>query len=319
MGWVPCGNKPCYDACNQYSYMYISLIAGQAEMEWRCPMCSDDTSVIFQPWDASIPDDDPTLPAVEITRHDSPAKKRPAAFDEVPPKHFQRLLPTSTPTSSQLDITYIITDRRMIDTADAASHTVDQSSDRPVFDLGFSGLSSNNQSAPDTSQLVDTSITAAAATQHFARCPPTTSRLLTSVTLVKSASPLLQFPDKPRNRTFHVCRCPLKWKFPTCLLLTFCLVPAASCRLKPKLVDSHNHTYNVKAKLKSGVKWQCSVRNKDTYYSATVKQSGDIFMMGPQAHLRPPPSQLQKHDHRLPVNLSPIPSSLHHPLSIRLF
>ena len=146
--------------------MYISLIAGQAVIEWRCAMCSDDTSVIFQPGDASIPDDDPTLPAVEITRHDSPAKKRPAAFDEVPPKRFQRLSPTSTPTSSQLDRTYIITDRRMIDTVDAASHTVDQSSDRPVFDLGFSGLSSNNQSAPDTSQLVDTSITAAAATQH---------------------------------------------------------------------------------------------------------------------------------------------------------
>ena len=61
--------------------IHIIFIAGQAEIEWKCAMCSNDTGTIFPLVDPSIPDDEPTLQAAESTWHDSLAKKCPAAFN----------------------------------------------------------------------------------------------------------------------------------------------------------------------------------------------------------------------------------------------
>ena len=96
----------------------------------------------------------------------------------------------------------------------------------------------------------------------------------------------------------------------------------ALCLLKPKLVDSHNHTYNMNAKLKRWVKWQCCLRNKDTYCMATVEQSGDIFTNGPLAHSCTPKATtlaVAKARSQIASESVDIPSSLHHRLWIRLF
>lgn len=54
-----------------------------------------------------------------------------------------------------------------------------------------------------------------------------------------------------------------------------------SKRRKARLVDNLNHTYNVKRKSASGtVTWQCSIRNKAPYCTATVKQDEDVFTLG---------------------------------------
>ena len=54
--------------------------------------------------------------------------------------------------------------------------------------------------------------------------------------------------------------------------------------MKPKLVDSHNYTYNIKGQLKDGTNWQCSVRNKETYCKDKVKQKGSQFTHTPQPY-----------------------------------
>ena len=96
----------------------------------------------------------------------------------------------------------------------------------------------------------------------------------------------------------------------------------ALCLLKPTLVDSHNHTYNMNAKLKRWVKWQCCLRNKDTYCMATVEQSGDIFTKGPLAHSCTPKAAtlpVAKARSQIARESVDISSSLHHRLWIRLF
>ena len=68
------------------------------------------------------------------------------------------------------------------------------------------------------------------------------------------------------------------------LELTFEILPVVSDRMKPKLVDSHNYTYNIKGQLKDGTNWQCSVRNKETYCKDMVKQKGSQFTHSPQPY-----------------------------------
>jgi len=66
---------------------------------------------------------------------------------------------------------------------------------------------------------------------------------------------------------------------------TYEVVDEGSQKGKQKLVDSDGYTYTVKRKGTNGTEWTCSVRNKNVHCRATVRQSGDTFVRGPQPHI----------------------------------
>ena len=248
--------KCCYCLLN-----FTFLFAGNAELEWSCPACRD-VSAVFPPADQSLHDDDPSIPAVESTRLSSsgfasPAEKRPAVDDLQPSKRLRDLLTITTSSTPSNDRTYVIADRRQ-DEAPVPTQEIDDVQPADAnFNLGYSGISSAsspNHSAPDISAVGDIIVPDAPPYVQEEELDLSQLQLPTNVEVG-------QLPD-----------------------LTFEVVPAASARMNPKLVDSHNHHYNIKRKSKQSVTWQCSIRNKDVYCKATVKQTGDLFEKGTQPH-----------------------------------
>ena len=174
-----------------------------------------------------------------------------------------------------MDRTYVIAERR--DVPDIPALDLDDRSDVGNFDMGYSSVSSASSAPAPVADgtLPDRTIATDPAPDHSA---PDISELLDR-TVVGNPTPA-QEPEADLSRL----QVPTEATVEPLPDLTFEIVPGASERMKPKLVDSHNHTYNVKCQLKDGTKWQCSVRNKETYCKATVKQTGMCFAPGPQPH-----------------------------------
>ena len=53
---------------------------------------------------------------------------------------------------------------------------------------------------------------------------------------------------------------------------------------RPMLIDSAGFSYTLARPSKSATNWRCSVRNKDHYCSATVRQVGETYTRGPVTH-----------------------------------
>lgn len=70
---------------------------------------------------------------------------------------------------------------------------------------------------------------------------------------------------------------------------TYEIITTGSQKGKQKLTDSIGYMYTVKRKNNNTVDWTCSVRNKNVWCKASVKQRGNTtFSRGPQPHICQP-------------------------------
>ena len=70
--------------------------------------------------------------------------------------------------------------------------------------------------------------------------------------------------------------------------LTYQIIDDGTIHRKKKLIDSRGFTYNVKERGKETTYWQCTVRPKGNYCSATVKERNAEFVTRKQSHNHPP-------------------------------
>ena len=81
--------------------------------------------------------------------------------------------------------------------------------------------------------------------------------------------------------------------------LTYRIIDDGTIHRKKKLIDSRGFTYNVEERAKETTCWQSTVRPKENYCRATVKERNGQFVMGKQSHNHPalpvplPPPRLE--------------------------
>lgn len=70
--------------------------------------------------------------------------------------------------------------------------------------------------------------------------------------------------------------------------VTFKLIPDATSKGRPKLVDSRGYSYNIRRRRPNAVDWQCTIRRKvNPCRAALIERDDGSFQIGAHAHNHP--------------------------------